>query len=96
MLLTRRVEPSLAAPCPTSLSEMHSCDIALHNLSCYIKTGAVLVQFIPLGVQAAREERQEVLARGFLDWRIDFGRPHAVALQTASTLEKAFRVQNRV
>lgn len=50
VLLTQRVEPSLAAPCPTSLSEMHNCDIALHNLSRYIEIGAVLVQLILLGV----------------------------------------------
>lgn len=46
----QRVELSLAAPCPTSLSEIHNCDIVLHNLSCYIEIGAVLVQFILLGI----------------------------------------------
>lgn len=74
---------------------MHNCDIVLHNL-CYIKTGAILVQLIPLGVRAAGEERQEVLARGFLHWRIDFGRPRAAGPQTATTLEKAFRVEQGV
>lgn len=54
------------------------------------------MQLVPLGVRAAREERREVLARGFLHERIDFGRPRAAALQTATTLEKAFRVENRV
>lgn len=76
------------------LSEIHSCDAVLHSLSCYSQTGAILVQLIPLGVPAAREERQEGLARGFLNWRIDFGRPCAAALETDTSLGMAFKVQN--